>query len=166
MTSYALCLRFQVDTERERVQRESDNVKVEADKVAIIEKEVSAKQADTEADLAKAEPAIVAAQSALDSLDKSELGQCKIMSTPPPGVLDVFVACMVSSFKYRRCRASHSLGVPSALRPWRPPSRPPALANMAWRIVRVHFGSDAVLWSNMRTFPREDRYDNQYGYNT
>lgn len=83
-------------TEREGVERETENANIEADKVAIIQNEVSRKQADAETDLAKAEPAVLAAMSALDTLDKSQLGQCKTMSVPPPGVVDIFIACMVS----------------------------------------------------------------------
>ena len=86
----------QVRTEREGVGRETENANIEADKVAIIQNEVSRKQADAESDLAKAEPAVLAAMSALDTLDKSQLGQCKTMSVPPPGVVDIFIACMVS----------------------------------------------------------------------
>lgn len=82
-------------TEREGVERETENANIEADKVAIIQNEVSRKQADAESDLAKAEPAVLAAMSALDTLDKSQLGQCKTMSVPPPGVVDIFIACMV-----------------------------------------------------------------------
>lgn len=81
--------------EREGVGRETENANIEADKVAIIQNEVSRKQADAENDLAKAEPAVLAAMSALDTLDKSQLGQCKTMSVPPPGVVDIFIACMV-----------------------------------------------------------------------
>ena len=86
---------LQVRTEREGVERETENANIEADKVAIIQNEVSRKQADAETDLAKAEPAVLAAMSALDTLDKSQLGQCKTMSVPPPGVVDIFIACMV-----------------------------------------------------------------------
>lgn len=84
-------------TEREGVGRETENANIEADKVAIIQNEVSRKQADAESDLAKAEPAVLAAMSALDTLDKSQLGQCKTMSVPPPGVVDIFIACMVGA---------------------------------------------------------------------
>lgn len=87
--------RVQVRTEREGVERETENANIEADKVAKIQNEVSRKQADAETDLAKAEPAVLAAMSALDTLDKSQLGQCKTMSVPPPGVVDIFIACMV-----------------------------------------------------------------------
>lgn len=89
-------------TEREGVERETENANVEADKVAIIQNEVSRKQADAETDLVKAEPAVLAAMSALDTLDKSQLGQCKTMSVPPPGVVDIFIACMVSSLKIEK----------------------------------------------------------------
>lgn len=84
--------------EREGVERETENANIEADKVALIQNKVSGKQADAEHDLAKAEPAVLAAMSALDTLDKSQLGQCKTMSVPPPGVVDIFIACMVSGW--------------------------------------------------------------------
>lgn len=93
--------------ERERVGQEAENANQEADKVSKIQNEVSRKQADAEAELAKAEPAVLAAMYALDTLDKSQLGQCKTMSVPPPGVADIFVACMVSVFIM-----SHSCGLP------------------------------------------------------
>lgn len=85
--------------ERERVEQEAENANQEADKVAKIQDEVSRKQADAEAELAKAEPAVLAAMNALDTLDKSQLGQCKTMSVPPPGVVDIFIACMVRYMK-------------------------------------------------------------------
>ena len=88
-------LQLQVRAERAGVERETENANIEADKVARIQNEVSRKQADAETDLAKAEPAVLAAMSALDTLDKSQLGQCKTMSVPPPGVVDIFIACMV-----------------------------------------------------------------------
>ncbi|CAM9542145.1 unnamed protein product [Laminaria digitata] len=95
MADQASLLCIWVRTEREGVERETENANIEADKVAIIQNEVSRKQADAETDLAKAEPAVLAAMSALDTLDKSQLGQCKTMSVPPPGVVDIFIACMV-----------------------------------------------------------------------
>lgn len=88
--------------EREGVERETENANIEAGKVAIIQNEVLGKQADAENDLAKAEPAVLAAMSALDTLDKSQLGQCKTMSVPPPGVVDIFIACMVSTWACRQ----------------------------------------------------------------
>ncbi|CAM9306399.1 unnamed protein product [Choristocarpus tenellus] len=84
-----------VRTEKEGVERETENANVEAEKVEVIQAEVSGKQADAETDLAKAEPAVIAAMSALDTLDKKELGQCKTMNVPPAGVGDVFIAVMV-----------------------------------------------------------------------
>lgn len=41
------------------------------------------------------EPALMRAMSALDSLDKRDLGNCKTMAKPPQGVDDVFGAVMV-----------------------------------------------------------------------
>ena len=68
--------------------------KVEENKVAAIQADVSAKQSSAAGDLAKAEPALERAMAALNSLDKKDLGQCKTMSKPPPGVEDVFGAVM------------------------------------------------------------------------
>jgi dynein heavy chain len=42
-----------------------------------------------------AEPAVAAAMAALDTLDKKDLGTCKTMAKPPPGVGDVFSAVVV-----------------------------------------------------------------------
>lgn len=92
--------------ERERVGREAKNANLEADKVSKIQNEVSRKQAVAETELAKAEPAVLVAMSALDALDKSQLGQCKTMSVPPPGVADIFMACMVSDLNLA-CLSCH-----------------------------------------------------------
>ncbi|CAM9207540.1 unnamed protein product [Chrysoparadoxa australica] len=81
--------------EKEGVEVETERANGEAAKVAIIQADVSQQQADAEKDLEKAEPAVIAAMSALDTLDKKELGQCKTMNVPPTGVGDIFIAVMV-----------------------------------------------------------------------
>ena len=63
--------------------------------MAEVQAQVAAQAADAANDLAKAEPALEAAMHALDSLDKKDLGQCKTMSKPPPGIEDIFGAVMV-----------------------------------------------------------------------
>ena len=60
-----------------------------------MQEEVGTKQADTAADLAKAEPAVKAAMAALDTLNEKDIGMCKTMGTPPPGVGEVFSSTMV-----------------------------------------------------------------------
>ena len=84
-----------VQREKEVVERENAKARVEAAKVGEIQKDVAAKQADASADLAQAEPALLRAMAALDSLDRRDLGNCKTMTKPPPGVEDIFGAVMV-----------------------------------------------------------------------
>jgi len=82
-------------TEKVAVQAENDKVSVEASKVALIEEDVKTKMTDAEADLLAAEPIVAAAVAALDTLDRKELGMCKTMAKPPPGVADIFSAVLV-----------------------------------------------------------------------
>ena len=84
-----------VSAEKEIVEMESENAAVEEKKVINIQIEVSEKQASAESDLAKAIPAVEAAMAALDTVNEKDLGMCKTMGTPPPGVGDVFGAVMV-----------------------------------------------------------------------
>lgn len=84
-----------VNSERVMVEQENNNAKVEANKVAQIQAEVAVKQADASKDLEQAEPALMRAMAALDSLDRKDLGNCKTMAKPPPGVEDIFSAVMV-----------------------------------------------------------------------
>ena len=84
-----------VTKEKDMVEVENAKAVVEAAKVSEIQAEVAAKQADASADLALAEPALLRAMAALDSLDRRDLGNCKTMAKPPPGVEDVFSAVMV-----------------------------------------------------------------------
>ena len=82
--------------QREKAVVEAENAKalVEAAKVAAVQTEVARQQASCAADLALAEPALMKAMAALDSLDKRDLGNCKTMTKPPPGVDDIFGAVM------------------------------------------------------------------------
>ncbi|KAH8071804.1 hypothetical protein JL720_11303 [Aureococcus anophagefferens] len=84
-----------VKAEKEVVEMESENASIEEKKVTKIAAEVTAKQQSAEADLAKAVPAVEAAMAALDTLDVKQLQMCKTMAKPPPGVDDVFSACLV-----------------------------------------------------------------------
>lgn len=84
-----------VRREKEIVEVENEKAKMEAAKVAEIQAEVAMKQADASADLAQAEPAVMRAMAALDSLDRRDLGNCKTMTKPPPGVDDIFGAVVV-----------------------------------------------------------------------
>jgi dynein heavy chain, axonemal len=84
-----------VQAERVIVEQENNNAKIEAEKVEKIQAEVAAKQADASKDLEQAEPALMRAMSALESVDKKDLGNCKTMAKPPPGVEDIFSAVMV-----------------------------------------------------------------------
>ena len=60
-----------------------------------IQSVVASQQADAAKDLEAAEPALMRAMAALDSLDRRDLGNCKTMAKPPPGVEDIFGAVMV-----------------------------------------------------------------------
>ena len=84
-----------VSAEKAVVEQATAEANVEKEKVEKMQAEISAQQADAEAELAKAEPAVVAAMSALDTLDKKDLGSCKTMTKPPPGVGDIFSAVIV-----------------------------------------------------------------------
>lgn len=77
------------------MERENEKAKIEAAKVAVIQTEVSIKHADASKDLEQAEPALMRAMAALDSLNARDLGTCKTMAKPPPGVEDIFGAVMV-----------------------------------------------------------------------
>jgi dynein heavy chain len=81
--------------EKSIVDIENEKAVKEQAQVAEIQIAVQSKAEDTANDLAKAEPALHAAMAALDSLDKKDLGQCKTMNKPPPGVDDIFGAVMV-----------------------------------------------------------------------
>ena len=80
--------------EKDIVDAENAKALVEANKVANIQTEVAAQQASCAKDLEMAEPALMKAMAALDSLDKRDLGNCKTMTKPPPGVDDIFGAVM------------------------------------------------------------------------
>jgi dynein heavy chain len=84
-----------VGKEKVIVEGETAIAEEEGAKVAEIQKTVSAQQASCQADLAKAEPAVAEAMKALDTLDKRQLSDCKGMTTPPPGVDDIFIATMI-----------------------------------------------------------------------
>ena len=84
-----------VQQEKAVVEQENAKARSEAAKVAEIQAVVAAQQADAAADLAQAEPALLRAMAALDSINSKDLGLCKTMAKPPPGVDDIFGACMV-----------------------------------------------------------------------
>jgi dynein heavy chain len=84
-----------VETETLKVSKEKAIADDEQRKVTEISIEVTKKQQDCEADLAKAEPALIAAQTALDTLDKTSLTEMKSFPNPPAAVLSVSAAVMV-----------------------------------------------------------------------
>ena len=86
--------------EKEVVEMETENANIEEKKVTKIAADVKEKKESAEADLAQAEPAVEAAMAALDTLDVKDLQMCKTMSKPPPGVDDVFNACLVLLASY------------------------------------------------------------------
>lgn len=64
-------------------------------KVRIIEENVSGQAKLCEEDLRKAEPALLAAQSALDTLDKTNLTELKSFGSPPEAVVTVCEAVII-----------------------------------------------------------------------
>ena len=67
---------------------------IEAETCAGIAERAGIQQRDCEADLAKAEPAVKAAEAALDTLNKKDLGELKSLGKPPAGVDDISAAIL------------------------------------------------------------------------
>eukprot|EP00899_Mesostigma_viride_P021711 jgi/Mesvir1/29541/Mv05860-RA.1 len=84
-----------VGDEKVIVAAESDKVAVEADNCAAKQAEVSSIQQECQEDLAKAEPAVAAAEAALNTLNKKDIGELKALKKPPSAVDDVTAAVMV-----------------------------------------------------------------------
>ena len=83
-----------VGREKAIVDEETAKATEEAAKSALIQEEVTKIQTSAQQDLDEAEPLVAKAMSALDSLTKKDLGECKGASVLPPGVDDVFAAVM------------------------------------------------------------------------
>jgi hypothetical protein len=77
---------LKVGAEKEKVNAENASAQVEAEKCAVIASEVSEKQASCEKDLAAAEPLVEQATAALNTLNKKDLGETKVLKKPPPGM--------------------------------------------------------------------------------
>ena len=84
-----------VGVETVKVTKEKEFADGEEAKVAVIAHEVGIKAADCERDLAAAEPALLAAQSALDTLNKTNLTELKSFGSPPNAVVKVVSAVMI-----------------------------------------------------------------------
>ncbi|XP_054832302.1 dynein axonemal heavy chain 9-like [Eublepharis macularius] len=84
-----------VGIETEKVSKEKAIADDEEQKVALITQEVQQKQKDCEEDLAKAEPALAAAQTALNTLNKTNLTELRSFGSPPSAVSNVTAAVMV-----------------------------------------------------------------------
>lgn len=84
-----------VGIETAKVTKEKEFADGEEKKVAVIAHEVGIKQADCERDLAAAEPALIAAQTALNTLNKTNLTELKSFGSPPPAVVKVAAGVMV-----------------------------------------------------------------------
>jgi dynein heavy chain len=84
-----------VGAETEKVGKEKAIADEEQAKVTEISIEVGKKQADCERDLEKAMPALEAAQTALNTLDKTNLTEMKSFPNPPSAVLMVASAVLV-----------------------------------------------------------------------
>lgn len=76
---------------------ENESAQVEAEKCAVIANEVSEKQASCERDLAAAEPLVQQAEAALDTLNKKDLGETKVLKKPPPGMQLCALACSLQA---------------------------------------------------------------------
>lgn len=77
------------------VEVETAKANAMAAECAVIAERATAIRTDAERDLEAAIPAVQQAMAALDTLDKKDLGECKTMAKPPPGVDDVFAAVTV-----------------------------------------------------------------------
>jgi len=78
-----------VGAEKAKVGAEADKAQIEAEKCAVIAERCGIQERDCLADLAKAEPAVKAAEEALDTLNKKDLGELKSLAKPPAGIDDV-----------------------------------------------------------------------------
>lgn len=81
--------------ETEKVSKEKLLADAEEKRVAAMAIEVAQRQRECEEDLVRAEPALVAAQSALNTLNKSNLTELKSFSSPPLAVTNVTAAVLV-----------------------------------------------------------------------
>jgi dynein heavy chain, axonemal len=86
---------LQVREQSVLVDTEAAAVTAAAQAVASTQTAVNKQQAAIDKQMAAIEPAVLAAMTALDALDRKELGQCKVMSAPPAGVTDVFAAVLI-----------------------------------------------------------------------
>jgi dynein heavy chain, axonemal len=83
-----------VGAEKAKVGEEARKAGIEAEVCAGIAERAGIQQRDCEADLAKAEPAVKAAEAALDTLNKKDLGELKSLGKPPAGVDDITAAIL------------------------------------------------------------------------
>eukprot|EP00698_Gefionella_okellyi_P005145 TRINITY_DN1471_c0_g1_i4.p1 TRINITY_DN1471_c0_g1~~TRINITY_DN1471_c0_g1_i4.p1 ORF type:complete len:2448 (+),score=753.76 TRINITY_DN1471_c0_g1_i4:538-7881(+) len=85
----------QVGREKANVEEETANANREQLKCEKIAVEVTSQQAECAKQLAEAEPAVKRAEAALDTVTKKDLGETKVLKSPPAGVDDVTAAVMV-----------------------------------------------------------------------
>jgi Microtubule-binding stalk of dynein motor len=90
-----LQLLLQVREQSVLVDSEAAAATAAAQVVATTHTAVNKQQAAIDKHMAAIEPAVLAAMTALDALDRKELGQCKVMSAPPTGVTDVLAAVLI-----------------------------------------------------------------------
>jgi dynein heavy chain len=83
-----------VGVESAKGQKDRDSAAAEQAKVGKLSAEVGKKKEDCARDLALAEPALKAAQEALNTLNKNNLGELKSFGSPPPICIEVVGAAM------------------------------------------------------------------------
>lgn len=83
-----------VGKEKDKVEKENAKAKIEQDKCAFIKKDVEEKKTSTQKDLDDAQPLCEQAIKALDSINIKDFQVAKKWATPPPGIPDVFSACI------------------------------------------------------------------------
>jgi Microtubule-binding stalk of dynein motor len=91
----AVQLLLQVREQSVLVETEAAAATAAAQVVATTQTAVNKQQAAIDKQMTAIEPAVLAAMTALDALDRKELGQCKVMSAPPTGVTDVLAAVLI-----------------------------------------------------------------------
>ena len=84
-----------VSAKAAQVEAETNAAQKEQSACEAMKVQVQAQQQETEQDLRAAEPLLENAEKALNTLDPKDLGLCRGMMVPPPGVDDVFAAVAV-----------------------------------------------------------------------
>jgi len=87
---------MQVRREKKKVEEESQRAAVEAAKQELKAKEVRRIETECRVELFKAEPSVLAAEEALDTVTKKDLGELKSFKKPP-STYYIAASCVVRS---------------------------------------------------------------------